>query len=306
MNFLNKLSFIEKFLGKSKYSSNTREALFYCPYCKHHKPKLSINLETDKWQCFPCGKKGGSLSSLIKDFGNSSLSSQYFSDFVSSSVKTKSFKPDDIPFSLPLPSDFSSLVDCRNSLVGINTWNYLVNFRGLTEEDILFYKIGLTNEGILLPSFNAKGEVNFYTIRHSNGAYFSPVIPKGYKNTIIPNELNIDWEKPVKIVEGFFDMVKSGGNSIPLFGSLLSKNSKIFTSLVHHQSAVYMALDTDAKEKSLSIARKFLKFGLDVFYVDIRPFKDPGLMTKDQFNDCLRLAKPVTKIDLFLHNLCSF
>ena len=76
--------------------------------------------------------------------------------------------------------------------------------------------------------------------------------------------------------------------------------------MVHHQSAVYMALDTDAKEKSLSIARKFLKFGLDVFYVDIRPFKDPGLMTKDQFNDCLRLAKPVTKIDLFLHNLCSF
>ena len=27
------------------------EIQYYCPFCSHHKPKLQINLESQKWRC---------------------------------------------------------------------------------------------------------------------------------------------------------------------------------------------------------------------------------------------------------------
>ena len=44
-----------------------------------------------------------------------------------------------------------------------------------------------------------------------------------------------------------------------------------------------MALDPDASNKTNSIIEKLLRYGLKVYIIDIRGFKDVGEMTKEEF-----------------------
>lgn len=293
-----KIAFLQRILGRCKFSRTTKEALFYCPICKHHKPKLSINLETDLWQCFPCGSKGGRLVFLLSQASANREDLQEYAQKYS--AKPVSLKLDDSScesFSVKLPEDFKPIVNCLKSAPARRAINYLVNKRGLTFQDILQYKIGVSNAGefkdtIVIPSFDDCGRVNFFTARSYSGRYTSPSVPKGYKNTIVINELNIDWTKPVIITEGFFDAFKSYRNTVPLLGSSLSKESKLFERLVVNKSEVYLALDSDAKLKSLDIARKLFSFDLVVKIITIpSPYNDLGEINKKSFINLYNNAK---------------
>lgn len=302
MNLTNKLIFLESFLGKSRYSHNTQEALFYCPYCKHHKPKLSINLESDKWRCFPCGKGGYHLYDIVKRFASAADVKKYLEHYKAKQAKIKS-KP--TGFSVSLPEDYTALVNCKNSVLGKIAWKYLTEKRGIEEDDILFHKIGVTKDGVLLPSFDCNGYLNLYTVRNFKQGYYSPEVPKGYKNTIILNELNIDWKKPITIVEGFFDMLKTTGNTVPLFGSSLIKDSKLFSEIVAHKTTVMLGLDPDARAKAIKIAEMFLHYDIEVYDINIAPFKDIGEMTKKEFQQRYNNAKLITRKDIFRERLNS-
>jgi len=284
-----KLRFLERLLGKSKYSSNTKEALFYCPFCHHHKPKLSINLQTDRWQCFPCGKAGKkSLLYIIRHVGTKEDIETYLNHYAAK--KNLTYKNYITTFKVTLPDEFVPLISCKNSVIaGRKVWNYLIG-RGITEEDILRYKIGTAFEGlyknkIIFPSFDNKGNVNLFTARSFNGSYMSPSVPPDYKNTIILNELNINWSKPVIIVEGFVDMLKTTGNAVPLFGSSLVKESRLFEEIVMNKSIVYLALDADVKaqQKKYKIAKNFMGYGVSVYDVSMGSFNVVGEMTKKDF-----------------------
>ena len=48
---------LEKVLNKS-YQMKNGEHAFYCPFCNHHKKKLQINTETQKWHCWVCNTGG--------------------------------------------------------------------------------------------------------------------------------------------------------------------------------------------------------------------------------------------------------
>ena len=58
------INLIEGILGKGRI--NNDEVSFNCPYCNHHKKKLSINIISQKWQCWVCGKKGRKIYSIFK------------------------------------------------------------------------------------------------------------------------------------------------------------------------------------------------------------------------------------------------
>ena len=47
------LAILEKVLGNS-YQLKNGENAFYCPLCHHHKKKMQVNLETQKWHCWVC------------------------------------------------------------------------------------------------------------------------------------------------------------------------------------------------------------------------------------------------------------
>ena len=46
--------------------TRNEEVVVKCPYCKHRKHKLSINLLSYKWHCWVCGVKGIGFVKLFK------------------------------------------------------------------------------------------------------------------------------------------------------------------------------------------------------------------------------------------------
>jgi DNA primase len=42
------------------------ELAFYCPFCHHHKQKLQVNTETQKWHCWTCNSGGKKITSLLR------------------------------------------------------------------------------------------------------------------------------------------------------------------------------------------------------------------------------------------------
>jgi hypothetical protein len=186
---------------------------------------------------------------------------------------------------------------------------YLVG-RGVSEEDIFRYKMGLTfdrryDNRVLLPSFNKDGNLNFFTARSvgkTGMSYLDPDLPKGYKTQIVFNELNIDWKKPVVLTEGYFDMINAI-NAIPLFGSSLRNDHAVFQTIVKNESVVFLAGDSDATKKFNNIAKTFMQYGIEVYNVDVHPFKDVGEMGKSEFKVRYDAASPVTSESLFRQKL---
>jgi hypothetical protein len=101
------------------------------------------------------------------------------------------------------------------------------------------------------------------------------------------------------LVEGWFDLFQCEDNTIPLCGSILSKENSLVQKLVNNNSEVYLALDPDAIKKSFSISSMLLGYGLDVFFVEISPYKDMGEMNKKEAARRRQNAIPVTDNFLF-------
>ena len=157
--------------------------------------------------------------------------------------------------------------------------NYLIK-RGVTSEDILRWKIGYCDEGeyknrIIIPSFGLSGYANFFIAR----AYKNPRTNKD----IIFNELYIDWDKDIILVEGVFDAVRAHavGTAIPLVGSTLRENSKLFQALVRHDQRVYVALDDDARAKASTIINKLIDYDVRTYSLDTSGYEDIAEMPRD-------------------------
>ena len=63
-----KLRIVREVLGDCRRSSN--EFLFHCPYCEHHKKKMSINFALNAWKCWVCDVRGKNIYRIIRKFGN--------------------------------------------------------------------------------------------------------------------------------------------------------------------------------------------------------------------------------------------
>ena len=286
-----KLIFIQSIFGRYTLSRDGTDAAVRCPNCKAPpgKRKLSIRLDNDFYHCWVCGIKGRNLINLLKNFARPEILAVYKNDFLG--LDPTHFDDDSNDERAFLPKDFSLILNAVQQ--GINPdfracLNYLIG-RGVTDRDIWFYKLGVSNDPnyrrrIIFPSFNETGNLNFIVSR----AIDRYVVPKYMncnvdRNSIIFNEINVDWNRPIIIVEGPFDLVKAADNAIPLLGSGLSYESKLFQKIIEAQSDVYLALDNDALAKSNRIAKRLLSFGCKVFRVPMDNFSDVGEMTNEQF-----------------------
>ena len=173
----------------------------------------------------------------------------------------------------------------QSSLYAIN---YLKS-RGIRKRDIIRWKIGYCDSGeyenrIIIPSFDADGDVNYFVTRTFIDDWKKYKNPPISKNVVF-NELFVDFDQDVVLVEGVFDAIKAGTNAIPILGSTLHRTSNLMRSLVNNQAKVYIALDPDARDKEMKIIKQLLQYDLEVYKVDIGPYEDVGSMSPAEFNE---------------------
>jgi DNA primase len=199
---------------------------------------------------------------------------------------------------LSIPEKFVSLTNNEELISRKKALNYLKK-REIDQQDILYWKIGFCFDGeykdrIVIPSFNINGDLNYFIGRSITGSKFNKYkLPQASKD-IIFNELNIDFDHDIILVEGIFDAIKAGQNSVPLLGSTLREENKLFQKIVNYDTAVYMALDPDATKKENEIIRKLINYGVETYKIDILPYKDAGEMSKQEFQKRKQNAKLMT------------
>jgi len=283
-----KLNLLSDVLGWH-YPAGT-EYVFHCKFCDHHKKKLSVNIEKNKYKCWICDTSGNDIRYLVRRFGARNQLDQW--DVLTNRVNLSGFdnlfeeEIEIVEETIKLPDEFVSLANRNVPYSALIPKQYLRG-RGITKEDILKWKIGYCPSGeyegrIIIPSFNMDGYVNYFV-----GRSYGDKFPK-YKNppvskNIVFNHLYIDWSKDIILVEGIFDAIVAGDNAIPILGSTLREDGKLFQEAVKNDTVVYLALDPDMEQKTRKLIQKLLSYNIKVYKIDVSPYADVGEMTKEEF-----------------------
>ena len=285
------ISLLEGVLGRGKI--NNDEVSFNCPYCNHHKKKLSINIISQKWQCWVCGKKGRKIYSIFKKVNTSPEKIKKYYDLVGDAIPTQKLTSEKI---LGLPNEFIPILEGnKNSPDFRNAFRYIMK-RGFSKYDILRYNIGYCEDGpysgmIIIPSYDCDGELNYFTGRSFYDTDFKHKNPQVSKD-IIGFDLLINWNKPITIVEGPIDAMTVDNNSIPLFGKLMS--SELKKKIVEKRvGRINIVLDDDAKSDAIRLSEYFIGHGIDVHLVDM-PGKDPNELGREEINRLIDSTKPLS------------
>ena len=301
---------ITDILGNS-YSVNG-EKLFQCPKCSHHKNKLSINYEKNVFKCWVCEYSGVDIFRLVKRYGSYDQRDAWLE--LSGRIEINEFDNLFAPVEeesqeqrISLPDEFRTLTSKRLPSSARQARKYLAS-RGITEEEILQWKIGYCLSGsyanrVIIPSFDSEGYVNYFVARSFTEDWYRYKNPTASKD-IVFNELYIDWDKDIVLTEGVFDAIRAG-NAVPLLGSSLNERSKLFQKIVSSDVSVYVALDSDAEKKALKLIRSLLEYDINVYRINIHPFSDVGEMSKEEFEQRKEKADFVLEGDYLLYHTLS-
>ena len=252
------VSLLEEIFGDEKLHYPHRGQIsFDCPICDEdrHKGNLEINYISGVFKCWSCGDVNnmhGPLGKLFDQYGNRKQKKLY------RVLSPEPEKPTQKKYSkLRLPESFTLFKDSNPRYpVYKQAYNYLSG-RGITDEMIEKYGIGFCDKGshsgrIVIPSYDKKGELNYYIARswnpNSKAKYKNPESPK---DEIIFWENLIDWKKDIYLVEGAFDGLFLP-NSIPMLGKHMSE--LLFETIYKKaKKDVIICLDADAWSNAIKL-----------------------------------------------------
>lgn len=311
-----KVSFFESVFGKGRISGNGINFDVRCPICAPTDPtkkKLSIRTDDDRCHCWVCGFRARSIAPLLRKFGSQSQQLKYREmiggpDSPSGLVTGEKIED----HKLELPGDFCILPLAPVSDPDVKAaWRYILD-RGLSEKEAWYFKLGLSNEPkwkrrVIMPSFDSTGTLNYFVARAIDKGrkpkYDNPPVDH---RTVIFNEINIDWSKPLVLVEGPFDSTKCPDNTTALLGSDLSEQHELFNRILLNETPVYLAMDGDMwTSKMPKIVQKLEEYDVDVRVVDVRPWGDPGNMSKAEFQLAIDKSTRYTWEEKFADRLRS-
>ena len=278
-----------------------------CPTCKdsrREKRKLVVRLDDARYHCWVCGIKGTNVKRLV---------SKYRPDLVDK-IENVRFKKDEKQIEvksppLALPEGYkllgaSKLMDPDARA----TMKYLQN-RGLSRSDILRWRVlvcptGKFRRKAVIPSFDAKGSLNYYVARtidnHSKVKYHNSRVSK---EEVIFNEIDLMWDQEMILVEGVFDAIKCPENTVPILGSSLSKRSRLFQMIAKNQTPCIVSLDPDLKIKAFKVAKLLHSAGCNVKVAFTNEGQDMGDLSKDKARSILSNAKPYSSMMRISHRI---
>lgn len=245
---------------------------YNCPACTDEncgvpdgKYNLAVNYEIGMengmfMHCWKCGF-AGTLSRLLRTYGNPSLYSKY-RDIVKEYKEKHLYEIENGSLTisddfaereeLRLPNNTSSVFDETES--GNKALAYL---HGRGVDDFLIRKYNIKYVGndwgnpyrnmIIVPSYDMFGNLNYFSGRDFTGKEkYNKKNPDIPKTEIVFNEEKINWYEPVVLVEGPFDHVVTP-NSLPLLGKTIDETYMVYKTLVQKaKHLIYIMLDDDA------------------------------------------------------------
>jgi hypothetical protein len=299
------LGLLETVLGKGKGSKTTMDYAFYCPVCKHHNPKLIVNIKSGQYNCWTCHPptKGKTPVSLLKKIdAPTEKIIEMKNYFQGDNTKIDTIKPDKVS----LPQEFLSLANPDKSLETRHALTYLKK-RGISVNDIVKYNIGYCKTGryrnrIVVPSYDKDGNVNYFIARSfEKDPSRKYDAPSCNKTEIIGLEYFINWSVPVILCEGMFDAIAIRRNAVPLFGKTIPKS--LMLKLVESEvKTIYLALDKDALKEALDYSQNLLNHGKEVYLIELEG-KDPSELGFENMTKLLHHAKPLSFSDLLLKKI---
>ena len=270
---MNKIvNLLNRVLGDSGVKlKKQNEFMYWSPFITHHKRKLQVNIQTQKWHCWVSNTGGRNLFQLFKRVN---ASREQFNELVElvGEPKYSRVKKQDKKDLVRLPDEYKPLWNGGDGIVKRHALTYMYK-RGFTDDDILKHNIGYCDEGkysnrIIIPSYDSDGQLNFFVGRDfykSKLKYLNSFTSKD----VIGFDLFINWDEPIILCEGVFDAMSFKRNAIPLFGKTMSKrlHKKILQEKV---KKVFLALDDDAQLDAIKISEKLMNEGIDVRKIDLK------------------------------------
>ena len=288
-----KIKFIKRVFGTCDVDRTGDNVAVSCPSCKtSSKRKLSINLTTWQSHCWVCGLKGKTLLPILKKY----FSHEYASVFKSQFMPKDAYIPVESKEEekLCLPEGYTFLGKPQNLKdPDVKACARYLFKRGLNKKDLWYFKLGTITSGryrrrVIVPSFDANGELNFFVARSiDSDTNFKYINAPTDKKTIIFNEYNIDWSSELTLVEGPFDLMKTNENATCLLGSNLTEEMLLFQKIIKNKTPVALALDSDMQRKTQKIASLLSAYDCPVRIVGLGKNSDVGEMSKNEFNNAL-------------------
>jgi DNA primase len=301
------VNILDDVLGPGTSMKNDEQA-HYCPFCHHHKKKLQINLQSQKWHCWVCDSKGKRIQSLLRRLHVDSRKVKkiyeiYGDDYVVYSKDTEEEKVE-----LRLPNEFQSLLKEPKGKINplFRKVKEYARKRGISEGDIKRYNIGYCDSGhytnrIIIPSYDRDNRLNYFIARsvfdEEKFKYKNPPVSKN----VIMFENQINWNEPITLVEGVFDAMAVKRNAIPLLGKFVPKalNDTIYKKGV---KSINILLDEDAQEQALHYTMQYQNQGITT--KNIKPSdKDASDMGFSQVNQILKETEKTEFSDIISQKL---
>lgn len=302
------LGALENVLGKGVRQARGNVS-FHCPFCNHRKRKLEVNLNESSpyfgsYQCWVCGEKGRTIRSLLKHLN---ISREEMDQVLQYVPKRQGETEEYIAPTVRLPEEFKLLSEAEpNSFEAKRVRNYLYS-RGLNDNDFVRYSIGYCTEGkfkdrVIIPSYSESGGLNYYIARSlREDAFLKYMNPEAHKDSIIFGENMVNWNQPVILCEGVFDMLALRRNTVPLLGKVIS--SALMKKLIESPlQDVYICLDQDALKAAIKNCEILMNAGKHVFLVK-SPKKDPSESGFEAMVKALQETEELTFEDLITYKL---
>ena len=278
------------------------EYMYWSPFVMHHKPKLQINIFTQKWHCWVSNVGGHTFFQLFKRLNATNEQFDELKEILGDTPRYYSKTTNTTEEIVKIPKEFEPLWNGSDGIVKRHALSYLYK-RGITDSDILKYNIGYCDRGayvnrIIIPSYDSEGQLNFFVGRDFYNSKMK------YRNTptskdIIGFDLFINWDEPIILCEGVFDAMAFKINAIPLFGKTVMNN--LYKKIIEQKvKTLYLALDKDALTDSIKITENFINNEIEVKLM-LTQEKDPSEIgfenllylinktNKTKFSDLMRL-----------------
>jgi hypothetical protein len=263
---------LNRALGKPKrYFKGIKNIEFNCPRCAENecidsdnKFNLNVTLQANNqvFHCWKCSYKGP-VKFLLQKYGKTSDYKAYM-EYNFESLELTDTKKIVLPIILPKEFILFKDIDLTNEK-HLEAYNYVTIERNINIKTINFFKVGFCVDGyyknrIIIPSYDKYNKLNWFATRVFDNSRQSHLNPTGNKDLIIFNEYNINFNHPLYLVEGSFDMLSLPINTCVLLGKKI--NRVLLDKIIKYQTPIIIILDPDAENDANEIEEELKLFGI--------------------------------------------